>query len=172
MSRQPLLDTRPLCSTVQLSAASCYFRRSQRSQERTQMRMWITNSENIFPCGISVRRPPGFRIDPASCCAPVSHPVYAPVRPNRSGSRLAHPIRPMLSLYLNKQVRRHNGGPDPPQVGGVKAVPETAKQRPKRNVGIVARRAIERASAGRSASIQTNPGPTELNMEPAPHALC
>ena len=32
---------------------------------------------------------------------PVCTPVYAPVRPNRSGPRLAQPIRPMLRLSLN-----------------------------------------------------------------------
>ena len=39
---------------------------------------------------------------------------------------------------------------DPPREGGVKEAPEIGKQRPKRNVGIVARRAIERASAGKT----------------------
>ena len=47
--------------------------------------------------------------------------------------------------------------PDPPQVGGVKAVPETGKGRPTQNVGIVARKATGRASVGRSAPIRINP---------------
>ena len=46
---------------------------------------------------------------------------------------------------------------DPPKARGVKVAPETVKQRPKWNVGTMAGRAIERASAGRSAPIQTNP---------------
>mgnify|MGYP006982079643 CR=1 FL=1 len=40
--------------------------------------------------------------------------------------------------------------PDPPQAGGVTTEPEIGKQRPKRNAGIVARRATRRASVGRS----------------------
>ena len=48
--------------------------------------------------------------------------------------------------------------PDPPQVGGVTVELEISKQRPKRNVGIVARRATRRASAGKSAPIRRKPG--------------
>ena len=51
--------------------------------------------------------------------------------------------------------------PDPPQVGGVKAAQETGKQRPKRNVGTLVRRATKRASVGRSAPIRTNTDPVE-----------
>ena len=56
---------------------------------------------------------------------------------------------------------------DPPQAGGVKAVPEIGKQRPTRNAGIVARRATRRASGGRSAPIRIKPDPDpgELNKE-------
>ena len=77
------------------------------------------------------------------------------------------PVTTDKSRKADTEVRRHNGGPDPPQVGGVKAVPETAKQRPKRNVGIVARRSTQRASIGRSAPIPTNPDPDPVkpNME-------
>ena len=49
--------------------------------------------------------------------------------------------------------------PDPPGVGGVNAVPETGKTNPLRNAGTVAKRATEKASAGESASIWTNPDP-------------
>ena len=48
---------------------------------------------------------------------------------------------------------------------GVKEAPETNKQRPKRNVGTVARRATKRVSARRSAPIWINPDPTKPNME-------
>ena len=56
---------------------------------------------------------------------------------------------------------------DPPREGGVKEAPEIGKQRPKRNVGIVARRSTQRASIGRSAPIPTNPDPDPVkpNME-------
>ena len=47
--------------------------------------------------------------------------------------------------------------PDPPQAGGAKAVPEADMQNPTRNAGIVAKRATEKASAGRSALIRINP---------------
>ena len=54
---------------------------------------------------------------------------------------------------------------DPLEVGGVKAVPETGKKRQKWNVGTMAGRATHRASAGRSALIQTNPDWAKPNME-------
>ena len=44
--------------------------------------------------------------------------------------------------------------PDPPRVGGVKVMLEAGKGRPQRTVGTMARRAVERASAGKSAAIQ------------------
>ena len=43
--------------------------------------------------------------------------------------------------------------PDHPQVGGVKAAPEISKQRPNKNVGIVAGKATTRVSARRSVPI-------------------
>ena len=49
--------------------------------------------------------------------------------------------------------------PDPPQEGGVKAAPEVGKQKPTQNAGIVAERVTEKATAGRSAPIRTNPDP-------------
>ena len=55
--------------------------------------------------------------------------------------------------------------PDPPQARGVKAAPEIGKQRLKRNVVTMARWAIERASAGRSTLIWTNPNLVDPNME-------
>ena len=48
---------------------------------------------------------------------------------------------------------------DPPQAGGVTVEPEIIKQRPKRNAGILARRAKRRASIGKSALIQRKPDP-------------
>ena len=44
--------------------------------------------------------------------------------------------------------------PDHPQVGGVKAAPEISKQRPNKNVGIVAGKAIEKASVRRGRPIR------------------
>ena len=54
-----------------------------------------------------------------------------------------------------EQERRHRGGADS----------SSDKQRPTRNAGIVAGRATERASVGRSAPIQTNPDLIEPNKE-------
>ena len=48
--------------------------------------------------------------------------------------------------------------PDPPETGGVEAM-RTGKGNPPRNAGTAARKAIGRASAGRSALIQIEPGP-------------
>jgi hypothetical protein len=48
--------------------------------------------------------------------------------------------------------------PDPPETGGVEAM-RTDKGRPSRSAGIVARKATEKASAGRSAPIRREPGP-------------
>ena len=47
--------------------------------------------------------------------------------------------------------------PDPWEVGGVKAVPETSKESPQRNVGIVSRKATGRPRARRSAPVRINP---------------
>ena len=49
--------------------------------------------------------------------------------------------------------------PDPPGGGGVKVELETGTKRPTQNDGIVASEATEKASAGRSVPIQTNPDP-------------
>ena len=46
---------------------------------------------------------------------------------------------------------------DPPQARGVKAVPRSSERELQRIVGIVAGRATERASAGRTGPIRTNP---------------
>ena len=46
---------------------------------------------------------------------------------------------------------------DPPKAGGVKAVSETGKESPQRNVGIVARKATGRPRARRSAPVRINP---------------
>ena len=54
---------------------------------------------------------------------------------------------------------------DPPRVGGVKAVPETSKQRPRWNAGIVVGKDIEKVSVGRRRLIQTNPNQAEPNRE-------
>ena len=43
---------------------------------------------------------------------------------------------------------------DAPRARGVKAAPKTSKQRPKRNVGIVAGKATGRVSVGRSTPIE------------------
>ena len=68
-----------------------------------------------------------------------------------------------------EQERRHIGGADnsygPSTSRGGQRGARTGKQRPKRNASIVAGRAIERVSAGRSAPIWTNPDPAEPNME-------
>ena len=48
--------------------------------------------------------------------------------------------------------------PDPPETGGVEAM-RTDKGRPSRSVGTVARKATEKASAGRSAPIRREPDP-------------
>ena len=48
---------------------------------------------------------------------------------------------------------------DPPQAGGITTEPEIGKQWPKRNAGIVARRATRRASAGNCAPIRRKPDP-------------
>ena len=48
--------------------------------------------------------------------------------------------------------------PDPPETGGVEAM-RTDKGRPSRSAGIVARKATEKASAGRSAPIRREPDP-------------
>ena len=45
---------------------------------------------------------------------------------------------------------------DPPQSGGVMMEPKTGKQRPKRNTGIVARRATRRSSAGKARRFVEN----------------
>ena len=47
---------------------------------------------------------------------------------------------------------------DPPETGGVEAM-RTGKGKPSRNAGIVARKVIGGASAGRSAPIQRELGP-------------
>ena len=47
--------------------------------------------------------------------------------------------------------------PDPPEARGVKGAPETSKESPRRNAGIVARKTTGRASAGRRRLIQINP---------------
>ena len=54
--------------------------------------------------------------------------------------------------------------PDPPKVGGVKAVPETGKESPQWNVGIVARKATGRTSAGKKGPIRINPDRAKLNI--------
>ena len=56
---------------------------------------------------------------------------------------------------------------DPAKARGVKVASETGKQRPKWNVGTVAKRATGRASSGRSAPNRTNPNlnPAEPNRE-------
>ena len=51
--------------------------------------------------------------------------------------------------------------PDPPQARGVKAAPETGKQRLTWNASIVARRATRRVSAGKSTLIWKNPDPIQ-----------
>ena len=48
--------------------------------------------------------------------------------------------------------------PDPPETGGVEAM-RTGKVKPSRSAGTVARKATGKASAGRSAPIQREPGP-------------
>ena len=48
--------------------------------------------------------------------------------------------------------------PNPPETGGVEAM-RTGKGKPSRSVCTMARKAIGRASAGRSALIQIEPGP-------------
>ena len=55
--------------------------------------------------------------------------------------------------------------PDPPQVAGVKAVLETSNLRSIRNAGIVARKATEEASVGRTAPIQINLDSARLDRE-------
>ena len=47
---------------------------------------------------------------------------------------------------------------DPPETGGVKAM-RTDKGRPSRSAGTVARKATEKANAGRSAPIRREPDP-------------
>ena len=54
--------------------------------------------------------------------------------------------------------------PDPPETWGVEAM-RTGKGRPSRSAGTVARKAIEKASAGKSVPIRREPGPeTVLDM--------
>ena len=48
--------------------------------------------------------------------------------------------------------------PDPPETGGVEAM-RTDKGRPSRTAGTVARKATEKASAGKSAPIRREPDP-------------
>ena len=48
--------------------------------------------------------------------------------------------------------------PDPPETGGFEAM-RTDRERPSRSAGTVARKATEKASAGRSAPIRREPGP-------------
>ena len=48
--------------------------------------------------------------------------------------------------------------PDPPEIGGVEAM-RTRKGKPSRSTGTVGRKATRKASAGRSATIQREPGP-------------
>ena len=55
--------------------------------------------------------------------------------------------------------------PDPARLGGVKAVSEIGKQRPKQNVGTIIGRSIERSSAGKRTSIRTSLGLAKLNKE-------
>ena len=55
--------------------------------------------------------------------------------------------------------------PDPSEIGGVE-VTRTGKGNPPRNVGIVARKATGRASAGRSAPIRRKPGPDPVPEKP------
>ena len=54
---------------------------------------------------------------------------------------------------------------DPPRVGGVKAVPETSKQRPQWNAGIVVGKAIDKVSVGRRMPIRTNLDQAKPNRE-------
>ena len=48
--------------------------------------------------------------------------------------------------------------PDPPETEGVEAM-RTGKGKPSRSAGTVARKATEKASAGKSAPIRREPGP-------------
>ena len=54
---------------------------------------------------------------------------------------------------------------DPPDVGGVKLGLETGIRKPTRNAGIVVRKAIERATAGRNTPIRINLDPARLDKE-------
>ena len=55
--------------------------------------------------------------------------------------------------------------PNPSEVGGLKVAPETGKGSPRRNVGIVAKRATKRASARRRRPIRINPDRAKSNTE-------
>ena len=55
--------------------------------------------------------------------------------------------------------------PEPPQAGGVKAVPEAGKIKPLRNAGTVARKATRKASVGESVPIRTDPDPAKPARE-------
>ena len=55
--------------------------------------------------------------------------------------------------------------PNPSEVGGLKVAPETGKGSPRRNVGIVAKRATRRVSARKNTPIRTNSDPVEPNKE-------
>ena len=52
--------------------------------------------------------------------------------------------------------------PDPPEIGG-EEVMRTGKGKPSRSAGTVARKAIGKASAGRSAPIRREPGPETVS---------
>ena len=55
--------------------------------------------------------------------------------------------------------------PDPPEIGGVVTM-RTDKVKPSRSAGTVARKAIRRASAGRSAPIPKEPDPETVPDAP------
>ena len=58
---------------------------------------------------------------------------------------------------ITKGIAMPTAVPDPPRVGKVKAAPKTGKGRPRRTAGTMARRATQRASAGKNERIQTEP---------------
>ena len=55
--------------------------------------------------------------------------------------------------------------PDPPETGGIEAM-RTDKEKPSRSDGTMARKATEKASAGRSAPIRKEPDPETVPDAP------
>ena len=70
-----------------------------------------------------------------------------------------HPMKATDMSKIKRIIVMPSTVPDPPEVGGVKVEPKPCKGNQPRNVGIVATKATEKASGGKSGPIHREPGP-------------